>query len=282
MICTMKRMMLPAVLVLAAATTGCTPAIPVGTEPWVVAGQGGPVVVFDAGFGATRQSWRPIFPDIAAETTVFAFERPGYRAKSTVVNPADVARDGITTLSEQAQHLHALLGAAKLAPPYVLVGHSLGGTTLLAFAKSYPDEVAGMVFVDGRMPTFTGACKAAGIADCVPPRESLAREPNHLLAERDGFLSTETTEAANVAELGDVPATFIVATVAGDPGEPRSEQIQRVWIQEQRRSAESMRDGRYVEAVGARHNVHHDQPALVIDEIRNMLTRVRTGAWPSP
>lgn len=280
MLPTLKMLLFPAVLVSAAAMTGCMDVMAVGTKPYSVAGQGGPVVVFDAGFGGTRNTWRPIFPAIAAETTVFAFERPGYQAKSTVINPADVASDGITTLSEQAQHLHALLTAAQLPPPYVLVGHSLGGTTLLAFAKNYPDEVAGMVFVDGRMPTFTAACIAAGFSDCVGgSRDSLPRD--HLLAEIDGILATETTGAANVAELGDMPATFIVATRAGNPRDPESQRRQLEWIRNQRSSAESMRDGRYVEAVGARHFVHYDQPDLVIAEIRNMLMRVRTGAWPS-
>lgn len=281
---TLKWTMLTAVLVLAAAITGCTPAIPVGTEPYVVAGKGGPVVVFDAAFGETRQTWRPIFPAIAAETTVFAFERPGYPMGRNVHNPADVASDGITTLSEQALHLHALLAAANVPPPYVLVGHSLGGVTLMAFAKSYPDEVAGIVFVDARLPNFTVACEAAGLEECVPPRETVTASPL-FLAELDGMVATEATEAARVSELGDVPATFIVATRGGgllSVFDSNAEHRQSEWMKFQRTSAESMRDSRYVEAVGATHYVHEDQPELVITEIRNMLARVRTGAWPTP
>jgi pimeloyl-ACP methyl ester carboxylesterase len=278
----LKRMMPPAVLVMTATLTACMARLPVGTEPYVVAGQGGPVVVFDAAFGGNRQTWRPIFPAIAAETTVFAFERPGYRISSDVPNPAVTAADGMTTLSEQAQHLHTLLAAAKLSPPYVLVGHSFGATTLLAFAKYYPDEVAGFVFIDGRLPGFTAVCEAAGVGPCKGSPET-----PYLRAEGEGFLATEATEAARPSELGDVPATFIVATrtyYVLDSKERRRqrEETQRVWMDFQRTSAESMRDSRYVEAVGARHFVHEEQPELVIDEIRNMLARVRTGVWPTP
>jgi pimeloyl-ACP methyl ester carboxylesterase len=272
---TLSRMLRTAVLLSAVATTGCTPDIPVGSEPYAVAGRGAPVVVFDAGFGNDRQSWKPVFPAIAAEASVFAFERPGYIAGRDVRNPAVAANDGMTTLAEQAQHLHTLLADAQLSPPYVLVGHSLGAMTLLAFAKSYPDEVAGFVFVDGRLPGFTAACEAAGIPNCLPPRELLEGEPAYLLAERDGFVSTEMTDTANMAGLENVPATFIVAT------KPASAFLD-AWMNFQRMSAESMRDGRYVEAVDAGHFVHHDQPELVIAEIKNMLTRVRTGAWPAP
>jgi pimeloyl-ACP methyl ester carboxylesterase len=283
----LKRMMLPAVLVMTATMTACMSRLPVGTEPYVVAGQGGPVVVFDAAFNETRQTWRPIFPAIAAETTVFAFERPGYRANGHVVNPPVTADDGMTTLSEQAQHLHTLLAAAKLSPPYVLVASSFGGVTLMAFAKYYPTEVAGLVFVDARLPHWTEACEAAGAAvgPCVPPRETLPQSA-FLLAEVDGFFATEATELARVSEL-DVPATFIVATRTYyllDSKERRREreEMQRAWMDFQRASAESMRDSRYVEAVGSGHYVHEDQPELVINEIRNMLARVRTGAWPTP
>jgi pimeloyl-ACP methyl ester carboxylesterase len=276
----LKKTLFPAVLLASGALTGCAARLPVGTEPYLVAGEGGPAVVFDAGFGENRQTWRPVFPAIAAETTAFAFERPGYMAGPNVQNRAVVADDGVTTLSEQAQHLHGLLAAAQLAPPYVLVGHSVGGITLMAFAKYYPDEVAGIVFVDGRLPNFTAACAAAGIKLCAPPRESITGA-YYFQAEFDGVFGTEATEAARVSELGDIPATFIVATRAGNSLLDREAKArQRVWMDFQRMSAESMRDGRYVEAVGAGHYVHEARPELVIAEIRNMLTRVRTGAWP--
>jgi pimeloyl-ACP methyl ester carboxylesterase len=278
----LQSTLLTAVLLAAAAMAGCVPGIPVGTEPYAVAGQGGPVVVFDAGFGDDRQTWKPVFPAIAADTTVFAFERPGYVAGSNVNNPAVAGSDGMTMLAEQAQHLHALLARAQLAPPYVLVGHSLGGMTLLAFAKNYPDEVAGIVFVDGRLPGFTAACEAAGFSNCVPPREALEGESLHLLAERDGFVATELSDTTALADL-DIPATFIVATKPVSTFiDADAEARQRAWMEFQHMSAKSMRDGRYVEAVGAGHYVHRAQPGLVIAEIRNMLARVRTGTWPAP
>jgi pimeloyl-ACP methyl ester carboxylesterase len=283
----LKRMLLPAVLVMTATMTACMAGLPIGTEPYVVAGQGGPVVVLDAAFGENRQTWRPIFPALAAETTVFAFERPGYRAGSDVRNPAVSAADGVTTLSEQAQHLHGLLAAAKLSPPYVLVGHSFGAVTLMAFAKYYPDEVAGLVVVDGRLPGFTAACEAAEVSLCTGARESF-KGPAFLRAEVEGLFTTEATETVRVSELSDVPATFIVATRAdyylldSDSMRRQREEMQRALMDFQRTSAESMRDSRYVEAVDAGHYVHEEQPELVINEIRNMLARVRTGAWPAP
>ena len=48
--------------------------------------------------------------------------------------------------------LHDALAAAGVARPYVLVGHSLGGTRIRMFAGVYPNEVAGLVFVDPTPP----------------------------------------------------------------------------------------------------------------------------------
>jgi pimeloyl-ACP methyl ester carboxylesterase len=47
-----------------------------------------------------------------------------------------------------AKDLHKLLGAAGIHPPFVLVGHSFGGTNMRVFNGLYPNEVAGTVLVD--------------------------------------------------------------------------------------------------------------------------------------
>ncbi len=52
-------------------------------------------------------------------------------------------------VGQVAEELHAMLVKAKVAPPYVLVGHSMGGMTIRMFAALWPNEVAGLVFVDG-------------------------------------------------------------------------------------------------------------------------------------
>ena len=44
--------------------------------------------------------------------------------------------------------LHAVLKKADVQPPYVLVGHSLGGLYLSLYARTYPEEVAGLVLLD--------------------------------------------------------------------------------------------------------------------------------------
>lgn len=110
----------------------------------VVSGQGAPVVVFDNGLGATFEWWAKVLPDTSRDTTTLAYNRAGYGKSDASPQP----RDGTHTVAE----LRALLRARQLPPPYVLVGHSLGGLYMQLFARQYPHEVAALVLVDATHP----------------------------------------------------------------------------------------------------------------------------------
>jgi pimeloyl-ACP methyl ester carboxylesterase len=51
-----------------------------------------------------------------------------------------------------AEDLHALLRGTDIGPPYVLVGHSLGGLVTRVFIQLYPDEVVGLALIDSSHP----------------------------------------------------------------------------------------------------------------------------------
>jgi pimeloyl-ACP methyl ester carboxylesterase len=63
------------------------------------------------------------------------------------------------TAQDVVGDLHALLAAAHLPGPYILVGHSLGGLFARLYAQSYPDQVRAVVFVDAfgvEIPSLLG------------------------------------------------------------------------------------------------------------------------------
>ena len=106
-----------------------------------VEGTGSPAVIFESGFGGDGlSSWTSIFSDVAKMTRTFAYDRAG-TGKS---DPATVPR----TYNAIASELHAVLQHQKIAPPYILVGHSYGGALVRGFYALYPSEVSGIVFVD--------------------------------------------------------------------------------------------------------------------------------------
>lgn len=108
-------------------------------------GTGSPTVVLDALGDGTSVMWAHVQPLVAEQTRVCAYDRAG-RGWS---EPGPLPRDGATIAAE----LHALLQASEPGP-YVMVGHSFGALIARLYADAYPDEVAGVVLVDGGTPAI--------------------------------------------------------------------------------------------------------------------------------
>ncbi len=101
---------------------------------------GTPTVLLEAGHGSTSLDWCIVQPEIAKYTLVYAYDRAGYGWSETGPLPR--------TSQQIVEELHRLLLNAAIAGPYVLVGHSFGGSIVCQYAATYPDEVAGLVLVD--------------------------------------------------------------------------------------------------------------------------------------
>ncbi|WP_176256863.1 alpha/beta fold hydrolase [Derxia lacustris] len=116
----------------------------------------GPVVVLQSGLGDGRAPWATVAQQLAARHTVFSYDRPGYGDSASVAGPRDPC--------SVAAELHQLLQSAGLPPPYLLVGHSLGGLYQHAFARLYPQDVAGVLLLDPTHPDHLVSLKATSPA----------------------------------------------------------------------------------------------------------------------
>lgn len=105
----------------------------------------GPVVILSTGLYREASDWRLIMPEIARFTQVCGYDREGL-GQSTVDH--DPARPESESRDEQVEDLKNLLASAHIDAPYLLVGHSAGGILVRRFARSFPDRVAGFVFID--------------------------------------------------------------------------------------------------------------------------------------
>ena len=109
-------------------------------------GQGSPTVVLDAGMGLFSAQWVRVQEEVSGTTRVCAYDRAGMGWSEMGPEPRDAKQ--ITS------ELHTLLSKAGIEGPYVLVGHSLGGLSMLTYANRYPDQVAGVVLVDSSIDTY--------------------------------------------------------------------------------------------------------------------------------
>jgi pimeloyl-ACP methyl ester carboxylesterase len=107
-------------------------------------GQGRPIVVLESGAGGMSTGWAWVQPELAKVTRVCSYDRAGHGWSDSGDGPADAE----TTVKQ----LHAALAGAGEIGPLVLVGHSLGGLFVRAYADRYPDEVAGLVLLDPSHP----------------------------------------------------------------------------------------------------------------------------------
>jgi pimeloyl-ACP methyl ester carboxylesterase len=121
---------------------GVTTMIEVGrhTIEAIVYGEGSPTVVIEPSFGGSAAEWQAIAERLAGETTVVAYNRVPYGASGR-------ARDR-RSAEQVAADLDGVLNGLEITGPLILVGHSMGGVYLRAFAARHLGRVAGMVLVD--------------------------------------------------------------------------------------------------------------------------------------
>ena len=107
-------------------------------------GAGGPTVVLFNGLGERTPSWALVQGGLSASTRTCVFDRAGEGWSEAGPGPQDGR--------QLAADLHGLLKTADIAPPYVLAGHSVGGTYALVYAAQYPEQVAGVALIDSSTP----------------------------------------------------------------------------------------------------------------------------------
>lgn len=110
----------------------------------IVSGRGQPTLLLFSGAGVVLEGWRALYPQIEQLGTVFAWNRFGLQGS----DPPPGRQTGTVVIGA----LRELLRAAHLAPPYVLIGHSLGGLYANLFARLHPREVAAVLFIEATHP----------------------------------------------------------------------------------------------------------------------------------
>jgi pimeloyl-ACP methyl ester carboxylesterase len=101
---------------------------------------GQPTIVLEAGAGDLSVTWALVQPKVATFARVCSYDRAGSGWSDLGPSPR--------TMRQIVYELHTVLNRGGIAPPYLLVGHSLGGFLARLFTSTYPAEVAGVVLVD--------------------------------------------------------------------------------------------------------------------------------------
>jgi pimeloyl-ACP methyl ester carboxylesterase len=252
---------------------------------YVCGGNGAPSAVIDQGQGLSIErgfdrpvtfGWAKVFGEVEKSTRVLMHDRAGLGSSQ----PADRPRSSMDMVTD----LRAILSAARMQPPYILVGHSVGGLNVRTFAAQFPHEVAGMVLVDSSHPD-----QIARMAKILPP-ESSADSPV-LKAWRKGSdpasspekidFNRSAEQARALKSLGTTPLVIVSQSprAFGPPGIPHAlwEQMRLEWRDLQSDLLALSSNSRQIVAEHAGHHVQAEEPQLVIDAILEVVKEVRGG-----
>ena len=262
-------------------------------------GTGSPTVVLVAGGGSSARYWSDdllhpdasrtmVLPRVAETTRVCAYDRPGTYAEidEEIVPSRSDAIAQPRAVSEMVEELHALLQAAEIPGPYVVAGHSQGGFMARLYASTYPEEVVGLVLVDAYSEL---------IEDVMPPErwQALVRLNQEMgsgvVHPIPGYGDAETTvygagnavvrEAVAASPLAPMPLAVLAhgkpfAVPEGAQGFS-SDELERYLLAANEAQATLVPNARFTVATESGHDIHQDQPELVIEAIRQVVAGVR-------
>jgi pimeloyl-ACP methyl ester carboxylesterase len=241
----------------------------VGTLEHVLSGHGPATLVLFNGSGVTLEGWGRLYPEIERFGRVLAFNRLGIGGSSAPVQP----QTGMAVV----QAARDLLDALDLPPPYVLVGHSLGGLYANLFARRHSEDVAGVVLIDATHPDDRGALHgheghlAKVLAKLLSVPQSLFRANLH--CELD-WLGTAAREVEAAGPFPSIP----LAVVSGAKEPPRwlvPPTVLRQRRRHQKQLAHLSPQGLHVIARRSGHFPQLTQPRLVLDAIRSVVEQTR-------
>ena len=272
-------------------------------------GEGGPIVVFDAGMGCNSLDWALVQPEVAKFTRVCSYDRAGNGWSDE--SPLERTSQNIV------DELHALLKNSGEKGPYILVGHSFGGPNVRMYASKYPEEVFGMILVDSshedqlqEMPDWPQGFfeKLLTHPNVAPFWASIGifRIINHLPSSKENYkaflpniqqvyLATMSTtkfvrtvsqehekfdqslkQLKNAEErLGNKPLIVITAGKSlsnEDTGYPKefTDKLANLWEVHQKDLVTKSTKGKRIIAEHSGHMIPHEQPEIIIEAIREV------------
>ena len=234
-------------------------------------GEGTPIVVLESGLGHDGGVWGDVQPGIADFTRVCVSDRAGMGYSTPARRPHGNR--------QMAAELYALLTRAGHRGPYVLVGHSMGGTNVRFFASEHPSDVDGMVLVDA-MGNNHFARYHALLPDALEAEFAKTMLPSlHEGLDIDTYVRSNADVTASSRSIGDKPLV-VLTHGKGEPAPGVTPEIlgnmEHVWSEMQNELASLSTNSAHVVAKGSGHNIQWDAPELVVAAVREVVVAARS------
>ena len=260
------------------------------------------MVVLEAGYRSSARIWSEdlhqsgaprtmVLAGVAVFTRVCAYDRPGTVAavndsvRQSRSDPVPMPR----TAPDVVADLHALLRTARVPAPYVFAGHSLGGLVVRLYTSTYPGDVVGLVLIDAyseMLETLLTPERWAALVrlNVRSGSDTVKPIPSYGDLETIGYGKDNVVmrQAAATTPLGPMPLAVLAHARPFDlPKETEgfsSDTLESVMRAANEKLATLVPNARFFVAKDSGHDIHQDQPELVIEAIRQAVEGVRRPA----
>lgn len=248
-------------------------------------GSGSPTVVLVSGTGGASDEWTHIFSStdsnntpvlsdsavfqqVSRITRVCAYDRPGTTRFDGAASPSTPVTQP-TSAQEGVSDLYALLHAANVPGPFVLVGASWGGMITKLYASKYPNDVAGMVFVDGASEFLENTFTPAQWSEWMT-------KIKEMLALKDAEVPDYVSSVQALRESSGLPKAPAVVLTSDKPWQLLGERnpTWQAWLDAQNMLAREL-GAKHISNTNSGHGIAVEQPQLVIDAIRQVVEASR-------
>ncbi|MFH0760856.1 MAG: alpha/beta hydrolase [Bacteroidota bacterium] len=216
------------------------------------AGAGATTVIFECGLADSLEVWDFLPDSVARFAKVFLYDRAD-------IGKSDFSRQE-RTLPNLADELQHVLKAAEIRPPYVVVGHSFGGSIARYFADQYPDQVTGLLLLDPLAEAYYQHLSKKELKEYLQFVQQIqnSREPRYRKEEDQTFNNLAYLKDLHIRQ--DLPIIMIsVVHENGDDYPKYKEEI-----------LSGFNHARQIIVEGT-HYVHRDYPKLVIRSIKELI-----------
>jgi pimeloyl-ACP methyl ester carboxylesterase len=224
-----------------------------------IEGNGPRTVVLESGFGDTLEIWQDIQPRVATHCArTFSYNRAGYLDS----DPSPAERDAAAIVGELRDELQR----RNLGPPYVLVGHSLGGLYMQYFARNFPDDVAGLVLIDSTH--WQQGLKIDATANTPYQARKAITLYMPLIMRRELTDSADAGREVNASPSAAAIPTIVLSSTRLTADQSDEQRAQAVSLQNE--IAADFPGSSHVFVENSGHYIQRDKPEVVIDAIRRL------------
>ena len=218
---------------------------------------GGPTVILEAGAGDYSNRWNAVQDLLAPRVRSCAYDRAGFGWSPGTQQ----------SMAQDNADLRALLTAASVASPYVLVGHSMGALLVRRYANHYPNGIVGMVLLG---PTHEDTRLF------FPQDNQWKRVREQPIPMGVEFQELYAARQANPVPLGDRPLIVLAGTRA-DPNVSTPDDVAREKAAELEEQARISKNSKLLRDPLSGHHIHLDNPTLVANAIEEVVTAAMKG-----